>query len=331
MKITILGGGNWGTTLSILLSHKEKEITLWCRKGKSILSGDRENYRYLPGIRVPDSVYITSDIGEAINGAGVLIFAVTSASLREVARRVKESGGLTSETIVMSVVKGIEEKSLKRMSEVINNEIKDAQICVFSGPNIAREIVKGMPASGVCAAKNLEIAKRAQQILASPKFRTYISPDVIGVELGGALKNIIAIAAGMSDGLGFGANAKGALLTRGLAEITRLGTRMGAEPLTFSGLSGIGDLIATSISKNSRNRWLGEQVGRGKSLKKSLKEMVMVAEGVPTTRSGILLSKKYRVPMPITSEVYKVLFEGKSPMDALSALMSRELKPEIWG
>ncbi len=321
MKVSILGAGNWGTTLSIMLKPRA-DITLWTIEKIK----DRENKKYLPGYKIPPNVNITMDIEKSVEGSELLVFALPSQAIREVAHRVSPE----SNAILLSVAKGIEMQTLKRMSEVlaIETRVSPEKICVLSGPNIAREVIRRIPASCVCASANENTAKIVQKLFNSPIFRVYTSTDVIGVELGGALKNIIALAAGICDGLELGVNAKGALLTRGIREITRIGTQMGADPLTFAGLSGIGDLITTSFSKDSRNRKVGEQIGQGKPLQKILDKMVEVAEGIPTTQATVKLSEKYKCSMPITHEVYQILFDGKSPRDGMRDLMTRSPKPE---
>lgn len=321
MKLAILGAGNWGTTLAIMLSEKA-EVNLWTIEGIE----DRENKKYLPGYQIPNQVTISSDLKRVLEGVKLLIFALPSQALRDVAK----AGAFESKAILLSMTKGIENQSLKRMSEILaeETEVPEKQICVLSGPTIAREIVQGLPASCVCACKDIKSAETVQQLFSSPVFRVYTSTDVIGVELGGALKNVIVIAAGICDGIGLGANAKGALLSRGLREISRLGECLGADPKTFAGLSGIGDLITTSFSKHSRNRKVGEQIGKGRKLQETLNDMAEVAEGVPTTRAAFELSQKHKVSMPITHEIYRVLFEGKPPQQAITDLMIREPKPE---
>lgn len=332
MRITILGAGNWGTTLAILLA-KKVAVTLWTIER---IEG-RENKKYLPGYEIPKEVKITESLASAIKEADLLVFALPSQVIREVAKNVgatlavaKPNGDGQALPLLLSVAKGIETKSLKRLSEILEEEtgVPYERICVLSGPTIAREVVKGFPTSCVVAGVNEGKAREVQKLFNSPSFRVYTSTDVIGVELGGALKNIIALAAGICDGLGLGSNTKGSLLTRGIREITRLGVRMGADPLTFAGLSGIGDLITTAFSEHSRNRWVGEQIGRGKSLNEVLAQMVEVAEGVPTTLAAVELSKRYEVPLPITNEVYEILYNNKSPRAGMYDLMRREPKPE---
>ncbi len=329
MKLSIIGSGNWGSTLSIFLSKNFDEIYLYSKEGLRIFK-ERENKKYLPGFKIPPKVRITDDLKESLERSDLIMMVVPTISLREA---VKEVVKFYKGSMIVSATKGIEESTLLRPSQVIEDILGDpnSPIVVMSGPNIAREIALGMPAITVCASKNENLAERVQFLLKTPIFRTYRSSDVIGVELGGALKNIIAIACGISDGLGFGSNAKGALITRGLAEISRLGVKMGADPLTFSGLSGMGDLITTAMSKNSRNRYVGEEVGKGRRLEDVLSSMVMIAEGVFTTRSVMKLSRKWDVGMPITGEVYKILFKSKPPGDGIKSLMERALKPEIWG
>lgn len=327
MKLCIIGSGNWGTTLSIILSPNFDELYLYSKEGDSIFR-DRENIKYLPECNIPQRVDISDDIRTSLKDADIVLLAVPSLYLRETVSNIKR---FYKEGIIVIVTKGFEKKSLMRPSQVIQDEMGDSPIVVLSGPNIAREIASKMPASTVCASSDENLAKTVQRAFNTPEFRTYRSQDVIGVELGGALKNIIAIACGVSDGLGFGANAKGALITRGLAEITRLGVRMGASPLTFSGLSGLGDLVATAMSKHSRNRLVGERIGRGEQLTDILSSMVMVAEGVSTTSSALHLAKREKVAMPITEEVYNMLFLSKPPKESMRSLMERDLKDELWG
>jgi glycerol-3-phosphate dehydrogenase (NAD(P)+) len=323
MRITILGAGNWGTTVAIMLA-KKFPVTLWTIEKESIEG--RENKKYLPGYKIPENVIITEDLQESLSHAEIIFIAIPCQAVREVARQMK----VKEEVILVSGSKGLEKHSLKRMSEVLSEEcgISLDRICVLSGPLIAREVVKGSPTSCVVACIDEERARIVQKVFTSPFFRVYTEKDVIGVELGGALKNVIALAAGICDGLNLGANAKGALLTRGIREITRLGVQMGAESLTFAGLSGIGDLITTSFSKHSRNRFVGEQIGRGKQLKEILAQMTEVAEGVSTTPVALELAKRHNVSIPITQEVYEILFLNKPPSQGISNLMSRDPKPE---
>lgn len=323
MKIAILGAGNWGTTMALILAGRA-EVSLWTIE----VIKNRENKKYLPGYKIPDEINITYDIEKAVKNAGIVIFAVPSQTMREVARLYSEVK--IKDAILVSAVKGLEKVKLKYMSEVLMEEIKTSKnnICVLSGPTIAREVIKGIPTSCVCAGKKPENTRFVQKALNSPTFRVYTGTDIVGVELGGALKNVIAIASGICDGLGLGANTKGALLTRGIKEITRLGVSMGAEAATFAGLSGIGDLITTSFSVDSRNRKVGEMIGKGYSVDYILEHMVEVAEGIPTVEAAKKLSVRYKISMPITCAVYEVLFENKKPLSAMKELMLRELKAE---
>lgn len=327
--ITVLGAGNWGTTLALLLHSKGHKVKLWefYPERTSKLNELRENREFLPGFIIPESIEITSDVFESIAGSEVLIFVLPSSAVREVARIVarKVDGAL-----LLNASKGLEYDTLMRMSEVISEEIPGGRVTSLSGPCIANEVAHGVPTTVVVAGRDQGVCVKIQELLMTPNFRVYTHDDIIGVELGGALKNVIAIAAGMCDGIGLGANSKGALITRGLAEITRLGSSMGANPLTFAGLSGLGDLVTTSFSTDSRNRHVGEEIGKGKDLDHVLSELVMIAEGINTTRCAMRLAKIKSVEMPIATEVYKVLFEKKTPRDAIANLMLRPPKPEIW-
>ncbi|OGW99546.1 MAG: glycerol-3-phosphate dehydrogenase, partial [Omnitrophica WOR_2 bacterium GWA2_44_7] len=324
------GDGGWGTTLAILLAHKGFQVCLWGAFEENINRIHKRgvNDKFLPGIRVPSSIKLTSDLSAAISDAQVIILAVPSQFIRQVVRRIaplKKAG-----VPLVSVIKGIETKTLRRMSEVIYQELgRRLKLAVLSGPTIALEVAQGIPTTAVVAATDKSLAQALQHMFITDRFRVYTNSDVIGVELGGSLKNIIAIACGISDGLGFGTNTKAALLARGLAEMSRLGIVMGAKKETFSGISGLGDLVTTCISLQSRNRFVGEQIGKGKKLKDILSHMNMVAEGVPTAKAGYLLSRKYKVAMPITEQVYNVLYKNKNPLKAVNDLMRREKKAEI--
>ena len=328
-KVTILWDGGWGTTLAILLAHKGFQVCLWGAFEENINRIHKRgvNDKFLPGIRVPSSIKLTSDLSAAISDAQVIILAVPSQFIRQVVRRIaplKKAG-----VPLVSVIKGIETKTLRRMSEVIYQELgRRLKLAVLSGPTIALEVAQGIPTTAVVAATDKSLAQALQHMFITDRFRVYTNSDVIGVELGGSLKNIIAIACGISDGLGFGTNTKAALLARGLAEMSRLGIVMGAKKETFSGISGLGDLVTTCISLQSRNRFVGEQIGKGKKLKDILSHMNMVAEGVPTAKAGYLLSRKYKVAMPITEQVYNVLYKNKNPLKAVNDLMRREKKQE---
>ncbi len=333
MEVAVLGAGNWGTTLAVLLRGRGHRVTLWEFFPEKVekIRKDGENKQFLPGIPIPDEVLVTSDLGE-IRKSVAVFFALPSQVMRSCARLVARTE--LNDPILVSVAKGIENETLMRMSEVLAEEIPETYrrgICVLSGPCIANEVARGAPTTVVASSGDEEVARMVQDTMMGASFRVYVNRDVIGVELGGALKNVIVIAAGVCDGLGLGANAKGALLTRGLAEIARLGVTLGAQPMTFAGLSGMGDLITTSFSRHSRNRRVGEEIARGRPLGDVLSSMVMVAEGVKTTESARDLARKYGVEMPITEQVHQVLFEGKPPEKGISDLMLREPKPEIWG
>ncbi len=328
IRIGILGDGGWGTTLSIMLSDKGYPVTLWgaFEKYAAQMSKTRRNPKFLPGIKIPQNIKITGDLKSAINNKEIVVLAIPSQYTRSVLKKIK--GNFSKDTVFLSVTKGIEISSSKRISEVIRAELGPVKLAVLSGPTIAQEVAKGIPTTAVVASSNKKIRKTIQTVFSTQSFRVYTNPDIIGVELGGSLKNVIAIACGVSDGLGFGTNTKAAILTRGLAEICRLGKVMGAKPETFSGISGLGDLVTTCISKQSRNRMVGELIGRGKSLSQIRRHMQMVAEGVPTAKSAYALSIKYKTEMPITREVYRLLYKNKSPRQAVKDLMTRKSKEE---
>ena len=327
-KISIIGDGGWGTTLAVLLSGKGHDVTLWGAFPEyvELVKAKRVNTKFLPGVKIPQEVTITSDLNEATNDKDIIVLAIPSQYMRSVLTRLtpyKLSG-----KIFVSVTKGIENKTLKRMSEIALELLGKIDICVLSGPTIAHEVVQGIPTMIVASSANLALAKEIQNVFITDRFRVYSNTDVVGVELGGSLKNVIAIAAGACDALGFGTNAKAALITRGLVEMARLGVAMGAKKETFYGLSGLGDLATTCISKYSRNHHFGEEIGKGKSLKEALKETEMVVEGVATTESAYELAKKHRVEMPIINEIYKVLYEKKDPKKGVHDLMTRSPREE---
>lgn len=328
-NVSILGDGGWGTTLAALLFKKGIPVTLWGAFPNyiSYLDKKRINTKFLPGIKIPKGINFTSDLNRAVSDKELIIFAVPSQYLREILKKVKRSD-YPKGAIYLSVIKGIEIGSLKRMSEVIHDELGQIKLGVLSGPTIAYEVAKEIPTLAVVASYDEALRSYLQNIFMTECFRIYTNDDVIGVELGGSLKNIIAIACGISDGLRFGANTKAGLLSRGLAEISRLGNAMGARLKTFSGISGLGDLVTTCISHYSRNRFVGEQISKGKSLKAIKSNMQMIAEGIPTTQSAYALSLKYRVETPIIREVYAVLYKNKSPKRAVRDLMLRQKKEE---
>ena len=329
MRIAVIGDGGWGTTLAIILSKKGYKVSLWGAFPEYVrfLKEKRENVKFLPSIPIPKEILITSRLEEALSGSKVVVLAVPSQFMRSVVSKLE--GFDFSDSIIVSVTKGIENKTLKRMSEVIEELLGEVKLAVLSGPSIAIEVARGIPTTVVAASQGKDISLKIQTIFSTDRFRVYTNEDVIGVELGGALKNIIAIAAGILDGLGFGTNTKAALLTRGLVEITRLGVNMGADMRTFEGLSGMGDMVTTCISPHGRNRWLGEEIGKGKKLKDIISKTEMVVEGVSTTESAYELSKKNKVDMPITREIYAVLFRNKDPLLAVNDLMKRKIKSEI--
>jgi len=331
MKISVLGAGGWGTTLAILLHYNGHNVTLWEYKKSYArdLIKKRINTLYLPGIKIPKEILITHDIEESTEDKNLIVLAVPSQFLRGVVNHVDFKN--IEDSILVSVSKGIENKSLMTMSQMLKDvfpHINKNQIGVISGPSHAEEVSQRIPTAVVAASSDLETAKTIQAAFMTSYFRVYASNDILGVELGGAFKNIIAIGAGIIDGAGFGDNTKAAIMTRGVAEISRLGLAMGSRPETFAGLSGMGDLIVTCMSRHSRNRFVGEQIGKGKTLKLILKSMEQVAEGVDTTRSAKQLAAKKGIETPITNEVFKILFEDKDPVKATTDLMTRDMKSE---
>ncbi len=328
-RIAILGSGAMATACSILLSeHAEQSVSLWARTSEHArdMSENRENRRLLPGVPLPETLEITSDIDRAVDGADFLVLAIPTKFLRSALDQIAEH--LTDDRPVVSVIKGLENETFMRPSEIIADVLGNRAVVALGGPSHAEEISRRLPASVVAASGDMALAKQVQKMFGTDRFRVYTNLDIIGVELAGALKNVIAIAAGICDGQGFGDNAKSALLTRGLVEITRFGTALGAEALTFSGLAGMGDLITTCISPYGRNRMVGERLGKGESLDTIVESMHAVAEGVTTTRSVYELAEKNGIGMPITTEVFHVLFEGKSPQEATNSLMLRPPRGE---
>jgi glycerol-3-phosphate dehydrogenase (NAD(P)+) len=331
MKISVLGAGGWGTTLAILLHYNGHNVTLWEYKknyAKELIK-KRINNDYLPGIKIPKEIFITSEIEVSTDDKNLIVLAVPSQFLRSVIKKIHYNK--IEDAILVSVSKGIEKNSLMTMSQMLKDvfpQINENQIGVISGPSHAEEVSQRIPTAVVAASIDEETAKTIQTAFMTSYFRVYTSTDILGVELGGAFKNIIAIGAGIIDGAGFGDNTKAAIMTRGVAEISRLGLAMGARPETFAGLSGMGDLIVTCMSRHSRNRYVGEQIGKGKKLKQILKSMDQVAEGVETTRSAKHLAKENEIETPITNEVYKILYEDKDPVKATTDLMTRDMKSE---
>ena len=330
MTIAVLGAGNWGTTAALLLNNNGHNVRLW--EYNELLAREmiehRENRTYLKGFAIPDDVQVTWNLAEAVENAEMLVFVVPSSVMRKTARSVANCDSLNEDVLVVSLSKGLEHETMHTMTEIIEDEIKECTTIALSGPCIANEVARGLPTTIVSASENNGAAHIVQDVFMTPRFRVYTSGDPHGVQLGGALKNIIAIAAGITDGLGYGTNAKSALVTRGIVEIIRFGVICGANHETFNGLSGIGDLITTCISTHSRNRHLGEELGKGRKTNDILNEMVMVAEGLPTTRSVYEYSREHDIDMPITEKVYGVLFEALPPEKAVDELMTRERKPE---
>ncbi|MBI4372624.1 MAG: NAD(P)-dependent glycerol-3-phosphate dehydrogenase [Candidatus Omnitrophica bacterium] len=328
-KISVLGDGGWGTALALVSARKGNETLLWSAfpEYAEVIERKRENEKFLPGIPLPNSIVISSDLAEAVNFAEILILAVPSQYLRNILFKLRHFD--LSKKIVVSVAKGIEAKTLARPSEIIQSVLGRVHLVILSGPSHAEEVARNIPTLVVVAAKDNKIAETVQEALKDSRFRIYIQNDVVGVELGGALKNIIAIGAGLCDGLRLGSNTKAALLARGLLEMTQLGVRMGANPNTFFGLSGLGDLVTTCISEYGRNLRVGRELGQGKKLKEILADMQQVAEGVETTRSAYQLARKHGVTAAIISEIYKMLFEDKDPKQALEDLMNREAHEEL--
>ena len=327
-KVSVLGAGSWGTALSLLLCKNGHEVTLWSALEDEVrmLCEKREHESKLPGVRLPEDMKITADLEDSLQDPDVAVLAVPSPFTRSTAHRMAPF--VKKGQIIVNVAKGVEEHTLMTLSEIISEEIPQADVCVLSGPSHAEEVGKGLPTTCVVSEEKREPAEYLQSIFMSPVFRVYTTPDILGVELGGALKNVIALAAGTADGLGYGDNTKAALITRGIAEISRLGTKMGARAETFYGLSGIGDLIVTCASVHSRNRKAGYLMGKGYTMQEAMDEVKMVVEGVYSARAAKSLAEKYQVEMPIIEEVNKVLFEDKPAADAVRDLMLRDKKVE---
>jgi len=326
-RVAVLGGGSWGTALGALLAGNGHDTGVWCRSADlaARIREDGENRKFLPGIRLPDGVKVRHELEGVLEGAEIVVFAVPSQALREVAGAARAHVG---SAVPVSATKGLEQGSLLRMSEVLTAALGDPNPVVLTGPSHAEEVIRGIPTSVVAACRDASRALRAQSLFASPRFRVYTNDDVVGCEIGGALKNVIAVAAGVCDGLGFGDNTKGALLTRGLAEIARLGVAMGGRRETFFGLAGMGDLITTAMSRHSRNRMVGERIGRGETPEAVMASMTMVAEGVHTARVARDLGRSFGLDLPLTEQMCEVIFEGRRPLDAMEALMTRDLRSE---
>ena len=327
-KAGVLGAGSWGTALSVLLSDNGHQVTMWSIDENEVkmLNEKREHETKLPGVKLPDQLQITGDLEDTVQGKDFLVLAVPSPFTRSTAA--KMSPYVTEGQIIVDVAKGIEESTLMTLSQQIRQEIPQADVPVLSGPSHAEEVGRRLPTTCVIGAATRKTAEYLQSMFISKVFRVYTSPDILGIELGGSLKNVIALAAGIADGLGYGDNTKAALITRGIAEIARLGVKMGGKIESFTGLTGIGDLIVTCASVHSRNRKAGYLIGQGKSVQEAMDEVKMVVEGVYSAKAAAKLAEKYQVSMPIVEEVNKVLFEGKAPAEAVDDLMMRESRSE---
>lgn len=327
-NVGVLGAGSWGTALSVLLSDNGHQVTVWSidENEVNMLNEKREHELKLPGVKLPDDMVITGNMRSAIQGKDFLVLAVPSPFTRSTAR--KMSPMVAEGQIIVDVAKGIEESTLMTLSRQIEQEIPQADVAVLSGPSHAEEVGRRLPTTCVIGAKTRKTAEYLQSMFISNVFRVYTSPDILGIELGGSLKNVIALAAGIADGLGYGDNTKAALITRGIAEIARLGVKMGGKIESFTGLTGIGDLIVTCASVHSRNRKAGYLIGQGMSMQEAMDEVKMVVEGVYSAKAAAKLAKEYDVSMPIVEEVNAVLFEGESPAEAVNDLMMRESRSE---
>ncbi len=334
MRVGILGGGGWGTTLAIILDSRDHETHLWVYEAEEAerMSRTRENTTFLPGVRIPERVRITNSQSEAVRNAEMIVLATPSRVLRDVAERLLDDAGpLGSAQAIVIGSKGLEPKTLLRMSEVLTQVLPErvhSKIVVLTGPSHAEEVSRRVPTAVVAASSDPASAALVQEAFSTEWFRVYTNDDVVGVEIAAALKNVVAIAAGICDGLGFGDSTKGALLTRGLVEISRLGEALGARPATFSGLAGMGDLIATAMSRHSRNRRLGEAIGKGMKLEEALAASKMVVEGVGTAHAAVDLARRHGVELPIAEQVRAILYEGKSATTAIRELLTRDLKAE---
>ncbi len=327
-KVTVLGGGGWAIALAKVLCENGNDVTIWSAVDREVeaLSKDRENKISLPGIIIPDEMKVTGDLDEAVNDVDVIVMAVASSFVRPTAHSLQ--GKIKEGQIIVDVAKGIEDDTFNTMSEIIKEELPECDPVVLSGPSHAEEVGRQIPTSVVIGSKNEDTAEFIQKLFANDYFRVYRSPDMKSIELGGSLKNVIALAAGVIDGLGFGDNTEAALMTRGISEITRLGEAMGGHKRTFYGLSGMGDLIVTCASKHSRNRRAGVLIGKGYTLDEAIKEVNMVVEGAVSAKAAYALTQKYNVDAPIIEAVNKVLFEGMEPLDAMKNLMKRRLTNE---
>jgi len=329
VRVGVIGGGSWGTALAILLKNNGHDVRMWLR-GKEQLEAIKEtgeNRKYLPDVKIPDNIVISNDMEEVTYNRELFVLAVPSHGIRQVLNENRKL--FKKHQILVNVAKGIENDTLMRISQIAEEILPENPYAVLSGPSHAEEVAQNMPTTVVAASKEMNVAQYIQDVFMSPYFRVYTNPDVIGVELGGALKNVIALGAGISDGLGYGDNTKAALMTRGMTEIARLGEKMGANVITFSGLAGIGDLVVTCTSMHSRNRRAGILIGKGMKVDEVTKSVGMVVEGIKTTKSAYELAKIYDVKMPITKEIYEVLYEEKDVKNSVVNLMLRDKKHEL--
>ncbi len=329
--VSVIGAGSWGTALSVVLGNNGHNVTIWSISQEEIdmLNTHHEHKDKLPGVKLPENMVFTTDLKMACHKKDLLVLAVPSVYTRSTAQLM--SPHVEKDQMIVNVAKGIEEDSLMTLSDIIEQEIPQAKVAVMSGPSHAEEVGEEIPTTCVVGARQKETAEFVQNIFMNRVFRVYISPDVLGIELGGALKNVVALAAGMADGLGYGDNTKAALITRGISEISRLGVKMGGKAETFAGLTGIGDLVVTCASKHSRNRRAGMLMGQGMDPDSAMKEVKMVVEGVYSAKAALALAKKYDVEVPIIKKVNEILFEGASVKDAVGELMTREKKEECFG
>jgi glycerol-3-phosphate dehydrogenase (NAD(P)+) len=329
-KVAVIGAGSWGTAVASIAANRTSTV-LWARRPDLAeeITEKHRNSAYLADFLLPESLVATASLEEAVSKAEVVVMAVPSHGFRDILATASPS--LPAGVPVLSLTKGLEQETLKRMTEVVAEVVPGHPAGVLTGPNLAKEIMAGQPAASVVATTDEELSAELQRLLSTEVFRVYTNPDVVGCEVAGALKNVMAIASGMADGMGFGDNTRAALITRGLAELSRLGVALGGEPLTFSGLAGMGDLVATCISRQSRNRYVGEELGKGRTIEEIVAEMNMVAEGVKTSRVALQLAARVGVEMPIAEQVVAVLYEGRTAAEIIPALMQREAKPELHG
>lgn len=328
-KMCVLGTGSWGSALAIALCNNGYKVDMWTRNEKQAeeINTTRENSKFLPGVVFPDNITVSTNLESVIKDSKIVVLAVPSQAVRSVSKQIKPF--IKKEQIIVDVAKGLEKGTGLRLSEVVKEELPDNEYVTLSGPSHAEEVSRYMPTTIVAASPNLKVAETVQAAFMNPVLRVYTNPDIIGVELGGALKNIIAFGAGMCDGLGYGDNTKAALMTRGITEIGRLGVAMGADVTTFTGLSGIGDLIVTCTSMHSRNRRAGILMGQGKSLEETLDEVQMVVEGIVATEVAYKVGKELNIDLPITNAIYSVLYQGVDPKEAVNSLMTRNKKNEM--